>query len=60
MPLFLWVEVDLVPLKGKATSSGVFWGVCELGMTLGHLSDTGSVCGPVLLVVWCEVSSSGA
>ena len=60
MPVFWWVELDLVPLMGRAISSGVFWGVCELSMTLGSLSVNGSDCGRVLLVVWCEASSTGA
>ena len=33
VPVFWWVELDLVPLIGRATSGGVFWGVCELSMT---------------------------
>ena len=40
-------------------SGGVFWGVCELSMTLGSLCADGWVCVPVLFVVWCEASSSG-
>ena len=34
MPLFWWVGLYLVFLMGRAASSGVFWGVCELNMTL--------------------------
>ena len=30
---FWWVELDYVPLMGRATSGGEFWGVCELSMT---------------------------
>ena len=30
-------ELDLVFLVGRAVSSGVFWGVCELSMILGSL-----------------------
>ena len=33
-------------------SRGVFWGVCELSMTLGSLSANGWGCVPVLLVAW--------
>ena len=51
MPVFWWVGLDLVPLVGGAASSGVFWGVCELSMTLGSLSANGWGCVPVLLVV---------
>ena len=35
------VELSLFPLKDRATSGGVFWGVCDLSMTLGSLSDDG-------------------
>ena len=28
-------------LSGRATSGGVFWGVCELSMILGSLSANG-------------------
>ena len=41
-------------------SGGVFWGVCELIMTLASLSANGWGCVPVLLVVWHGVSSIGA
>ena len=44
----------------RATSGGVFWGVCELITTLGRLSADGWGCAPVLLVVSCEVSCTGA
>ena len=60
MPVFWWVGLDLVPLVGRAESSGVFWGVCELSMTLGSLSAHGCGCAPVLLVVWHGASSTGA
>ena len=57
MPLFWWVGLDLVFLVGRATSSGVFWGVCDLIMILGSLSANGWGCVPVLLVVWHGSSS---
>ena len=60
MPALCWVELDLVPLMGRAVSGGVFWSVCELSMTLGSLSADGWVCVPVLLVVWREASYTGA
>ena len=60
MPVFWWVELDLVLLMDRALSDGVFWGVCELAMTLGSLSADGWACVLVLLVVWHEVSSIGA
>ena len=52
MSAFWWVELDLSPLIDRATSVGVFWGVCGLSMTLGSLYADGWVCVPVLLVVW--------
>ena len=50
----------LVFLVGRAASSGVFWGVCELSMILGSLSVNGWDCVPVLLVVCHGTSSTGA
>ena len=47
-------------LVGRAASSGMFWGVCDLRMILGSLSANGWGCVPVLLVVWHGVSSNGA
>ena len=59
--ILLWVLFQsLFPLKGRATSGGLLWGGCELIMTLGSLSADGWGCVPFLLVVWCEVSSTGA
>ena len=60
MPLFWWIRLDLVFLVGRTTSSGVFWGVCELTMILGSLSAHGWACVPVLLVVGHRVSSTVA
>ena len=60
MPVLWWLELYLVPLIGRAVSGDVFWVVCELRMTLGSLSANGWGCVPVLLVVWCEASSTGA
>ena len=60
MPLFWWMKLDLVFLVGRTTSGGVFWGVCDLTMTLGSLSANGWGCVPVLLVVWHRVSSTVA
>ena len=60
LPVFWWMRLDLVFLVGRATSSGVFWGVCELSMILGSLSANGFGCVPVLLVVWHGASSTGA
>ena len=47
MPVFCWVGLVLVFLVGRATSDGVFWGVCELSMILGSLSANGWGCVPV-------------
>ena len=59
MPVFWWVGLDLVFLVGRAASGGVFWGLCELSMILGHLSNKWG-CVPVLLVVRHRASSTGA
>ena len=60
MPVFSWVGLYVVLLVGQATSGGVFWGVCEISMTLGSLSANGSGCVPFLLVVWHGASNTGA
>ena len=60
MPVFWWMRLDVVFLVGRAASSSVFYCVCELIMILGSLSANGWGCVPVLLVVWHEVSSTGA
>ena len=59
MPMFWWVELDLVFLVGRAASCGVFWGVCELIMILGIFSANGWGSVPVLLVVRHGASSTG-
>ena len=59
MPVFWWMRLDLLFLVGRITSSGVFWGVCDLVMIFGSLSANGWGCVPVLLVVWHRVSSTG-
>ena len=58
MPVFWLMRWDLVFLVGSATFSSVFWGVCDLIMTLGSLFTNGWGCVPVLLVVWHKVSST--
>ena len=58
VPVFWLMRLDLVFLAGRITSSGVFWGVCDLIMILGSLSPNGWACVPVLLVVWHRVSST--
>ena len=52
--------LDLVSLLDRATSGGVFWGVCQLNMILGNLSANGWGCVPVLLVFWHGASSTGS
>ena len=47
-------------LVGRAMSSGVLWGVCELSVILDSLSANGWGCVPILLVVWHGASSPGA
>ena len=44
VPVFWWVKLDLVSLKGNDASSRVFFGVCEIHMALGSLSANGKVC----------------
>ena len=56
MPVFWWMRLDLVFLVGRTTSSGVFWGVCELIVILGSLSANEWCYVPVFLVVWRKVS----
>lgn len=60
MPVFWWLELDLVSLKGSTTSSGLCWGVCKQGMALGHTSATEQCCVHVLLMVWHQTSGIGA
>ena len=48
------------PSDGQGHVKWCFGGVCELSMTLGSLSAYWWSCLPVLLVVWREVSSTGA
>ena len=60
MPVFWWMRLNRVFLVGRTTSSGVFWGVCDLIRTLGTLSGNGWGCFPVLLVVWHRVYSTVA
>ena len=59
MPALWWLELSLFPLKGRAMSDGVFWGVCEHNTILGSLCVDGWGFVPVLLIVWHGVSSTG-
>ena len=54
VPALSLVELDLVPLIGREVSNGVFWGGCELCMTLDSLSSDGWGSVPVLVVFWSE------
>ena len=38
VPIFWWVELDLVLLKGIVVPNVVLWYICDFGMTLGKLS----------------------
>ena len=60
MPVFWWMRLDLVFLVGRTASGGVFWGICELSMTLGSLSANGRGCVTLWLVVWHRASSTVA
>ena len=59
VPVFWWMELDLVSLKGSAVSSSVFWGVYWFCMALGSLSANVQGCA-VLLKDWCGAFSTGA
>ena len=59
MPMFWWMELNLVSVKGNAMPSGVFWSVCGLDMALDNLSVHEKHFVPVLLMVCCDVSSIG-
>ena len=56
MPLFWWLELDLVSLKGSTISKSVFWGVYGLGMALGSISANRQDYFPDLLKDWHGVS----
>ena len=51
-----WVELDPVPLVGRARSSGMSRSGCEPRKTLGSLSVDMWDCVPTLLVVYPEAS----
>lgn len=60
LPVFRWVELDLVSLKGGAAPSGVFLGVYGLGMALRSLCANRQCCLTVLLMIWRVSSSPGS
>ena len=59
MPVFWCLVLDLVFLVHRSTSSGVFWGVCELSMLLGSFSANEWYGVHVLVVVCHGASSTG-
>ena len=58
MPVFLWMELDYVSLKGSAMSSNLFWDVNRHGIALGSQSANWLGC-VLVLKVWFEASSTG-
>ena len=58
VPMFLWIKLDLVFLKGYVMPSIVFCVVFGIDMTLGSLSSNGLFCFPTLLKFWCEASGT--
>ena len=59
MPVLQWAGLSPVTLMGRVTLGGVFWGVCELTMTLSSLFVNGWDCVPISMVVWPEAPSTG-
>lgn len=60
MPVLQWAGLSPVTLMGRVTlGGGVFWGVCELTMTLSSLFVNGWDCVPISMVVWPEAPSTG-
>ena len=49
VPVFWWMELDLVSLEVSAVSSSVFWGICGFSVDLGRLPVDVQSCAPVLL-----------
>ena len=60
MPVFWWMQLDLVFLVGRTASGGFFGCVFDLIMILGSLSANGWSCVSVLLEVWHRLSSTVA
>ena len=48
VPVFWWMELNLVSLEGSAVSSSVFWGIYGFGMALRCLPVNVQGCAPVL------------
>ena len=49
VPVFPWMELDLVSLEGSAVSRSEFWRAFGFGMGLGSLPANVQSCVPVLL-----------
>ena len=47
VPVFPWMELDLVSLEGSAVPSSMFGSVCGFAMALGSLSANVQSCAPV-------------
>ena len=56
LPVFRWMELNLVSLKDSIISNSVFWVVCGFGMALGSISANRQDYFPVLLKDWHGVS----
>ena len=56
---FWWVQLTLLLLIHRSISGSMFWGSCELNITLSSPSADGWVCVSVFLIVWqcCSVGS---
>ena len=59
VPVFWWIELDFVSLRGSAISPGVFGGVYGFGMSLGKLSSNVQSCAPILLRDGCVEPITG-
>lgn len=49
VPVFQWMELDFVSLRGSGVSGSVSGGVYGFGMALGSQSSNVQSCAPVLL-----------
>ena len=52
-PVFWWIELDLVSLKGSVVSISELGGVDGVGVALGSLFANVNCCAPVLLKDQC-------
>ena len=58
VPVFWWMDIDLVSLKASAMFSSVFWSPYGFGMALGSLSINVQSYIPILLKMWCGASGT--